>query len=97
MAKNNSHIGSSFDDFLDEEGLLAEAEEVAASRVLAFKLEQRRQELGLSIADLARTMGTSRSVVHRMLDPQSDSKNVKTLKRGAQALGARITMDLESA
>ena len=96
MAEANKHLGSSFDDFLEDEGLSAEAEEVAASRVLAFKLEQRRQELGVSIADLARAMGTSRSVVHRMLDTNSDSKNVKTLKRGAEALGARIVMDLES-
>jgi len=41
-------------------------------------------------------MGTSRSVVNNMLDANSDRKTVKTLKRGAEALGTRIVMDLEN-
>jgi len=96
VVENNRHIGSSFDDFLDSEGMLDDACEVAASRVVAFKLEQRRQERGVSITELARSMGTSRSVVNNMLDANSDRKTVKTLKRGAEALGARIVMDLEN-
>ena len=94
--RNNRHIGSSFDDFLDSEGMLDDACEVAASRVVAFKLEQRRQERGVSITELARSMGTSRSVVNNMLDANSDRKTVKNPKRGAEALGARIVMDLEN-
>ena len=31
----NKHIGSDFDDFLQEEGLLAEAEATAVKRVIA--------------------------------------------------------------
>ena len=33
MTKNNPHIGSSFDEFLTEENLLTEAEEVASTRI----------------------------------------------------------------
>lgn len=33
-------IGSSFDEFLKEEGMLAEAEAVAVKRVIAFQLEE---------------------------------------------------------
>ena len=33
-------IGSNFDDFLAEEGLLAEAQAVAVKRVLAYQIEQ---------------------------------------------------------
>jgi len=36
----NKHIGSSFDDFLEEEGLLAETESVAIKRLLAFQISQ---------------------------------------------------------
>ena len=36
----SKHIGNSFDDFLDEEGLLAETEAVAAKRVIAFQLKE---------------------------------------------------------
>jgi len=37
--KNNKHIGSTFDDFLQAEGLLAEAEATAVKRVIAYQIE----------------------------------------------------------
>lgn len=97
MGNTNRHVGTSLDEFLESEGQLVQAAKVASSRVVAFKLEQRRLELGLSIAELARAMGTSRSVVHNMLDTTNDSKNLTTLCRAAAALDARIVMDLETA
>jgi antitoxin HicB len=35
---NKKYLGSSLDDFLAEEGLLAEAEAVAWKRVIAFQI-----------------------------------------------------------
>ncbi len=35
-----NHIGSSFDDFLEEEGIKAEVEAVALKRVIAWQLSQ---------------------------------------------------------
>lgn len=40
---NYKHVGSDFDDFLRDEGLLEEVEAVAAKRVVAFA-EQRSPE-----------------------------------------------------
>ena len=40
----SKHIGRKFDDFLDEEGLLAEAEAVAAKRVIAFQFRERMKK-----------------------------------------------------
>jgi hypothetical protein len=37
----NKHIGSSFDDFLEEEGILAEANAVAIKRVVAWQIQQK--------------------------------------------------------
>ncbi len=37
---NPEHVGTDFDDFLEEEGLLEEAEAVATKRVLAFQIAQ---------------------------------------------------------
>lgn len=34
MTNNNPHIGSSFDEFLDEENLLGEANEIAIKKVI---------------------------------------------------------------
>lgn len=36
----NEHIGSSFDDFLEEDGILDECAEAAAKRIFIWKLEQ---------------------------------------------------------
>ena len=35
----NEHLGSSFDDFLEEEGLRADAEAAAIKRVIAYQIE----------------------------------------------------------
>jgi hypothetical protein len=46
----SKHIGSSFDDFLEEEGVLAEAEAIAVKRVIAFQLEKLMKEQKLTKA-----------------------------------------------
>ena len=38
--KKNRHSGSDFDDFLEKDGLLADAEAVAVKRVVAFQIAQ---------------------------------------------------------
>jgi antitoxin HicB len=40
MTNNNPHIGSSFYEFLDEENLLVEANEIAIKRVITWQLQQ---------------------------------------------------------
>ena len=52
---NPKHVGSDFDDFLREEGLLEEAEAIAAKRVLAFQIAQAMEERDLSKAAMARS------------------------------------------
>ena len=56
---NNDYIGSNFDDFLNEEGILAEA--VAVKCVIAFQVEQMMKEQNLSKAEMYRRMNTSRA------------------------------------
>ncbi len=58
---NETHLGSSLDDFLEEEGRLPEAEAVAAKRVLAFQIAKLMAEQQLSKTEMARRMNTSRS------------------------------------
>lgn len=90
----NEHIGSSLNDFLDEESLLAETEAVAIKRVIAFRLEQAMEQQSLSKAELARRMGTSRSALDRLLDPDNPSVTLLTLEKAAKALGQRIRIEL---
>ncbi len=90
----NKHIGSDFDDFLEEEGLLAEVEGTAVKRVIAFQIEQMMREKQLSKTALARLMRTSRSAVNRLLDPDNPSVTLTTLEGAALALGKRLTISL---
>ncbi|MCP4164544.1 MAG: XRE family transcriptional regulator [Chloroflexi bacterium] len=87
---NQQHLGSSLDDFLEEEGLLAEAEDVATKRVLAFQIAQIMHDQQLSKAEMARRMETSRAAVDRLLDPDSESATLATLEKVAFALGKRL-------
>ena len=90
----SKHIGSKFDDFLKQEGLLAEAEAVAVKRVIAFQLEKLMKAQKLTKAQLAKRMGTSRSALERLLDPDNPSVTLLTLERAARALGRRIRIEL---
>ena len=90
----NPHYGGDFDDFLAEEGILADAESVAIKRVIAHQIAQMMQEQGLSKAEMARRMGTSRSSLDRLLDPENSSVTLQTLERAARALGKRLRVEL---
>lgn len=90
----NKHIGSDFDDFLEEEGLFAEAEAVAIKRVIAFQIEQLMEKQQLTKSEMAERMATSRASLNRLLDPSNPSVTLQTLERAAAALGKRLRLEL---
>jgi transcriptional regulator with XRE-family HTH domain len=90
----NKHIGSSFDDFLEDEGILEESAEIAAKRVLAWKIEQARKRKKLSKKKLAQAMKVSDTQLLRLLDPDNTSVTLHTMTRAASALGMRVEIDL---
>jgi hypothetical protein len=93
MAMKNA--GSSFDDFLEEEGLLEDVTAVAVKRYVAFQLIEKMAEANLSKAEMARRMETSRSALGRLLDPDNSSVTLQTLHSAVQALGGRLKIELE--
>jgi antitoxin HicB len=97
MTNNNPHIGSSFDDFLDEENLLVEANEIAIKRVIAWQLQQEIEAKHMTKTDVAKAMGTSRAAVDRLLDPKNTSVTLNTLSKAARILGKKIEIDLVEA
>ena len=90
----SKHIGSSFDDFLDEEGQLEAATEVAVKRVLAWQLAQAMAEQGLTKVEVARRMKTSRAQLDRLLDPRHTRVKLHTMQRAAAVLGKRLRLEL---
>jgi antitoxin HicB len=88
------HIGGDFDDFLRDDGLLDDAEAVAAKRLIAFQIAQEMERCHISKAELARRMHTSRPAVDRLLDSSNPSVTLSTLERAAGALGKRLKVEL---
>lgn len=91
---NNEHIGSNFDDFLADEGLLAGAGTVAVKRVIAYQVEQMMKEQNLTKTEMSRRMNTSRAALERLLDPANQSITLQTLERAAKALDRRLQITL---
>lgn len=90
----NKHIGSDFDEFLQEEGILAEVEAAAWKRVLAFQIQQEMEHHQLTKGAMAVKMHTSHAAVNRLLDPTNASVTLQTLERAALAIGKRLKIEL---
>ena len=91
---NEERLGDTLDDFLAEEGFLAEAEAIAAKRVIAWQIARLMETQNLSKAEMARRMQTSRAAVDRLLDPANESATLVTLEKAALALGKRLEVAL---
>ncbi len=91
---NQSNIGSDFDDFLAEEGILEEAEAVAVKHVLAYQINLLMQEQNISKTEMAHRMNTSRAALERLLDPENKSVTLLTLDKAARSLGKRLRLTL---
>jgi DNA-binding phage protein len=87
-------IGSSFDDFLREEGIYEETTARAIKRVIARQLDALMEDQGMTKAELAKRMKTSRSQLDRLLDPENGSVTLDTLTRAAKAVGRQLRMEL---
>lgn len=95
--KIKSHTGSTFDSFLEQEGIREEVEAVAIKRVLAWQLEQAMQEQRKTKQAMAKQLHTSRSQLDRLLDPRNVSVTLDTITRAARALGKRVIIRVADA
>lgn len=90
---SNSHIGSSLDDFLKEEGMYEETQALAIKEVVVWQLTEAMEKQSLSKARLAVMLKTSRSQVDRLLDPTRDV-TLSTLQRAAALVGRKVQIEL---
>ncbi len=94
MTKKKRRIGSSFDDFLKEDGIYEEVTARAIKRVIARQLDALMRDQGVTKTALAKRMRTSRAQLDRLLDPKNESVTLATLTRAARAVGRRLHMEL---
>jgi predicted XRE-type DNA-binding protein len=90
----SKHQGTDFDDFLKEEDIYTEVNEMATKRVIAFQIAQEMKQRNISKTKMAEMMNTSRIVVNRLLNPENNSLTLKTLEAAAEALGKRLVISL---
>jgi antitoxin HicB len=95
--KKMDHSGSTFDSFLEAEGIREEVEAVAIKRVLAWQFEQAMQEQQKTKQAMAKQLHTSRSQLDRLLDPSNVSVTLDTITRAARALGKRVIIRVADA
>ena len=94
MKKKNKHYGTSFDNFLEEEGIFHEVEAIAIKKYFAAMVEKKMVEDSITKSKLAELMHTSRSAVNRLLDPNNDSITLKTMENAAKVIGKKIRLEL---
>ena len=98
--KKNSvadHTGSTFDSFLEEEGIREEVEAVAVKRVISWQLAEAMRVKKKTKQALAKELKTSRSQLDRLLDPQNVAVSLDTITRAAKALGKRLVIRIADA
>lgn len=86
----NRYKGSKLDDFLADEGLLAQAQAEAIKRVLVWQLEKYMKEEQVTKKALAEKLNTSRAGVDRLLDETNLSVTLSSLVKLAEAMGKRL-------
>lgn len=94
MSKRTTHIGSSFEDFLKEQGNFEETTAIAVKRVLAWQLAKAMDDKQMSKNQMAKAMNTSRSQLDRILDPDNDNIQLNTVIKAARVLGHRLRIEL---
>lgn len=92
----NRHRGSDFFELFEETGERVAVEVGAMKKAIVHDLRGLMKAQGVTQAELARRMNTSRAVVHRLLDEANHGVTVATLAEAAIALRATVSLRLHA-
>jgi DNA-binding Xre family transcriptional regulator len=84
------HIGSTLDSLFEELGNAEAVALLTQKKLLAAKIERAMLKKKMSKTALAAKMNTSRTVVHRLLDPTDTGVTFATLMKASTALGVKL-------
>lgn len=90
-------VGGTLEGFLEELGEREEVYGVAIKRVLAWEIETARKQRAVTKSEMATRMGTSRTQVKRILDPDNVSVSLDTLEKAARSVGKKLKIELVDA
>ncbi len=94
MTVANGRIGSSFDSFLQEEGLYEDVTASAIKQVLTRQITDAMKAGDITKSEMARRMRTSRSQLDRLLDPANTRIQLETLYKAARAVGRTVRLEI---
>lgn len=94
MNKDNPHIGSSFESWLDETELRDEVTTAAIKAVIAHQLAEEMKKKHITKTRMAELMKTSRAQVDRLLDPNNGGATIESLQRAARIVGRDLSLQL---
>jgi len=89
----NPHIGSDFDEFLQEEGIHEEVTASALKRIIAWQIDKAMKARHITKTEMASRMHTSRAVVNRLLDEEDTSVTLSTLARASLVIGVPLKIE----
>ncbi len=92
--QHNPHVGSTFESWLDEQGIREEITAAAIKEVIAEQLAAEMKKNGITKARMAEMMETSRAQIDRLLDPRNSSATLETLMRAAKVVGRQLRLEL---
>src|SRR2546429_7865228 len=88
------HRGSTFEDFMKEEGILEASSTTAVKRVLAWQIAEAMRTQHLTKSATAARLHTSRSQLERLLHPEKPGAALETIQRAAAVLGRELRVEL---
>ena len=91
--KKHKSIGSDFEDWLEEEGILEEVEIAATKKAFVIQLQAEMKKKKIGKSRLAKMMKTSRTAIERLLDPNQPS-NLATLIEATMIMGKRLRLSM---
>jgi antitoxin HicB len=98
MAKRtNRHSGSSFQSFLEEEGIYEKVVSTAAAELIAQELLAALHEKDISLEKLTLAMNEPREAVRRLFSGKDEEVTLKTLQNVATLLNKKIDLHLVDA
>lgn len=94
MTFKKQYVGTSLEDWLEEEGILQESTIAAAKKVIAWQLSEEMRKKKITKMRMAELMETSRAQLDRVLDPMSSNTTLETLQRAAKIVGRELKVEL---
>ena len=91
--RKNSHIGSSVENFLEKEGILASSTLKAVKAVVAWQIAEEMKRQNITKTRMAQRMDTSRAQLDLLLD---DGRGVtlNMIARAAKVLNKNLVVEL---